>query len=677
MNRSKICFILAFVVTLVSADLHAQKKKMPTKQKPKTSQPPTQKKQTPNQKKQVVTTPTVREKPAENQAGEPDKKVRDIVAFFEFMLNTLGSSSTSIRDKEVLVRESYSKVFRDQKVQVEDDLENRNVITNKDVVAYLKDVDFFFTDVKFEFTVDKIEGGGTESNGVFYKVTLHRNLQGKTIDGEEVNNTVQRFIEINDNPEEGLKIVSIYTKGFDEREALTSWWNDLSYEWRSIFKRKVGVSHDSVTLEEIREIIDIDSLDISGNFFIRSMEPLSQLTALSTLNISGTMVEDLSPIRNLTTLRELALANTNIKDLSALKYASGMTRLDLRNVPLANADVIQKMPLLQQLDISGTMISDLTLLAGLTELRRLNASKTRISSIGALSELRAITELDISSTAVTDLATVGKLTGLVTLNIDSTKVADFRPLATATSLKTLYANQTRVENIQPLKGLPALEKVYCDQTPIVAAVANAFMAERPGVLIIYDSKDLLAWWGTLGVSWKKILFGLGADPTKDDLARITNLDSVNLSGNAAIEKLDPLARLPKLKVIIANATAVIDLTPIKDHQELVLLDVSNTDVTDLSPLRRLRKLAEVRANNTRVQNIDPLSELKQLVKIEVDDSGIHDIHAREFLATKPACLLVYKTYHVQRWWQRLSDDWKKVFSQQLKKPDPSDRKSVV
>ena len=74
-----------------------------------------------------------------------EEKVKDVVAFFELLLNTLGSNSTSARDKEIVITESYAKIFRDDKVQVEDDLdENRSVITNKDIVAYLKDVDFFF-----------------------------------------------------------------------------------------------------------------------------------------------------------------------------------------------------------------------------------------------------------------------------------------------------------------------------------------------------------------------------------------------------------------------------------------------------------------------------------------------------------------------------------------------------
>ena len=43
---------------------------------------------------------------------------------------------------------NYTKFFRDEDVQVEDDLiDERETVTNKNVQAYLKDVDFFFKNV--------------------------------------------------------------------------------------------------------------------------------------------------------------------------------------------------------------------------------------------------------------------------------------------------------------------------------------------------------------------------------------------------------------------------------------------------------------------------------------------------------------------------------------------------
>src|SRR5690349_8676114 len=98
------------------------------------------------QKKTSKTSKTAT-KSASKPAATPDptkqheQEVRDMVAFLAYVLNTIGSAGTDARDKDVLITESYTKIFRDGKVQVEDDLvEKRNVVTNKDVPAYLKDV---------------------------------------------------------------------------------------------------------------------------------------------------------------------------------------------------------------------------------------------------------------------------------------------------------------------------------------------------------------------------------------------------------------------------------------------------------------------------------------------------------------------------------------------------------
>ena len=197
-NRIWLVFFIGFALC-AGTDLRAQKAKQTKQTKPtkQTAAP-------------ALTDPELK---------AHEQKVKDMVAFLEYVLNTLGNNTTSARDKDVLVTESYTKIFRDAKVQVEDDLvEKRNVITNKDVQAYLKDVDFFFENIKFEFKIKDIQGKVNANDKLFYKVSLVRNMQGVTAEGKAVNNTIPRYIEINYDPNnQDLKIVSIYTNEFNEK----------------------------------------------------------------------------------------------------------------------------------------------------------------------------------------------------------------------------------------------------------------------------------------------------------------------------------------------------------------------------------------------------------------------------------------------------------------------------
>lgn len=654
MKPNRLCLFI--IAALLVFDAPAQKQKsQPTK---KTVQRSIAKKTEPPRKNVPASDP-----------AQDEKKVRDMVAFLSYMLNTLGSSNTSARDKDVLVTESYSKIFRDAKVQVEDDLaENRSVITNKDVVAYLKDINFFFKDVKFEFTIDKIDRGVNADNHTFYKVSLHRNLSGTTSEGNPITNTVPRYIEVNFNPkDQDLKIVSIYTKEFDEKASLTRWWKELSLEWQSIFRKKFHLS-DSVSYTDIKRVTLIDELELAGDKFIQSFEPLLQLKNLRRLNLSQTSITDLSPIRNLGELVELNLSHTAIRDLSPLRYLTKLMKLNLNTTEAADISVVQRMPKLLSLDLGYTGVTDLAPLMELSELSYLNLQATKISGLSAIENLTQITELNISRTSVQDISSIALFKNLVRLNCDSSRVQNFSGLSSLDNLKVLYANSTSLTDLQPLQKLQHLEKVYCDQTPIKKSAADAFMLAHPRVTVVYGSHDLKMWWSALSPDWKEVISKatkINADPSSEELTRIGNLDSINLTGRSQIKDLEPLLKFQRLRVVIARKTSVHDLVPIKDHREIKFLDVSETNVSDLSPVAHFTKLQTLKADGCQIGSIDGLQKTKTLQKLYVDATSINDINAAEFLQSNPKCLLIYKTVHLTRWWRGLSDNWKEVFLAQI------------
>jgi len=384
-----------------------------------------------------------------------EQKVRDMVKFLEYVLNTLGSSATSARDKDVLVTESFTKIFRDGKVQVEDDLvEKRNVITNKDVQAYLKDVDFFYFDVKFEFNIKEIKGSLNSNNKLFYKVSLIRNLRGTTVDGKTVNNTSPRFIEINYDPKDkDLKIVSIYTKEFDQRGALLTWWKTLPYEWQSFFKKKLNIVSDSIQLNDIQNIMTINAVDLSQESGLQNLEPLSQLSDLQSLNLANSNITDLSALRNLTGLVDLNLSNTKVQDISPLKYSDNLVSLNINNTPVTEISVLERMTKLERLEMRRTAVTDFTPLANATLLKVLDVKDTRIISLAPVTTLTSLTELNVSGTIIDDLVPLSGLKALTMLNLDSTKIFNLTALIALENMTTLSVNYTRVGDLASLQGL--------------------------------------------------------------------------------------------------------------------------------------------------------------------------------------------------------------------------------
>src|SRR5690606_27856916 len=273
--------------------------------------------------------------------------------------------------------------------------------------------------------------------------------------------------------------------------------------------------------------------------------------------------------------------------------------------------------------------------------------------------LPRLAELDVSRTTVQDLTPLQNLTSLKHLNIDSTGVRSIAPLKTSRSLEVLSANYSFISDLTPLLSLTRLRRIYCDQTPIGKAAADAFMSQRRDVLVIYDSRDLQAWWQTLPDEWQTVLSqaaSIPMTPGKEDLARTTNLDSINIGNNRAITTLEPLARLEKLRIVVAHNTGINDLSPLNNHRAIRFLDISDTEVTDLSPLSKFPALEVLRADRSAIASIEPLHGLKNLRELYVDRTSIHDVTAKEFLDRNPQSLIVYKTMHLDRWWQRLSPE---------------------
>ena len=162
------------------------------------------------------------QKLSKDEAAKYDTEIRQMLVYLEETMNFIGDSATIAAEKEIVFTESWSKIFIDDKVQVEDDLDNnRTSPINKDVQAYLKDIDFFFKWATFKFDLQSIANGVNDDGSVFFKVTLTRHLTAKTIADEMVDNVRNRFIEINlDRQNNSIKIASIYTTKVNEKESL-------------------------------------------------------------------------------------------------------------------------------------------------------------------------------------------------------------------------------------------------------------------------------------------------------------------------------------------------------------------------------------------------------------------------------------------------------------------------
>ncbi len=614
--------------------------------------------------------------------------VQNLIDFLEYSFNTIGNPKTTARDKDVIINQSYAKIFLNANVQVEDDLdENRETLINKDVQAYLKDIDFFFREAVFALNVSSIDHYFNAEKELYFIATLTRTLNGRTITGDSISSNKERFIEVNyDDVAQDLRIASIYTTRIDEKDELFAWWNKIPEAWREVLGHEayifdtirlskvsyiddtMAIAHywgtkempidtflvygsDTLRIEEtefveglftdtialrknvsyrlLQRIAGETEIDISGNLNIRTLSPLAQMGQVQKVNCANTLVEDLSPLRNLIKIESLDCSGTPVKSIAPLQYSISLKSLDIQSSNIGDMELLANLRNLEKINFSNTPADSLDMLSGMLNLRDLRFSNTFVSDLGPLRKLKQLLIINCSRTYINDLSPLQELLNIERLYISSTSVSNLDPLSGLEKLQTIYLDSTNVGNIQPLSGLPKLEKIYCDNTGITGSKANKFMAENPSVLVVHESVALSNWWNSMSEEWKNIFMEISVldpNPSKEQLHQAAKVTHLDISGNTKIKELTPLKMLEYLSSLNCSNTGIENLGPISDLIDLQSLNCSGTPIDNCEPLRDLLGLEYLDLSNTGLTDIQCISRIKSLKQLNISATGISVIN---------------------------------------------------
>ncbi len=589
-----------------------------------------------------------------------------LVKFFEGTLNFLADKKNPVKEKVIILNDSYLKFFMNEKVQVEDDLDEKRMVSlYKDIPAYLTDVDFFFKDARFIYTIQDVSVLKNDIGQTYFKVTANRNLKGITVNEDSVNSNKVRYFEINyDDSKQELKIASIYTTKMNEKEDMRHWWNGLSANWKLIFGKDLQVDanvplaqvysfNDTVAMVNgnpvnidagrfyslVLQVILMKEIDISGNTGLTDLDPLSKLSSLKKVSISNTPVTNLMPFRNLNQLEELDISGTQVVSLEPLRYSTHLRSIKMKKTPVLSLGV----------------------LSALTAMRILDCSETAIDSLQPIAELTALKDLRFSETRVSDLQPLSGLTNLEVLYFIHTPVANLDPLKNLTNLLLVFFDNTSVRSLDVFEQLPAIRKIYCDNTKIDPDRALQFMLKHPSVDLVFESEVLAKWWESMPPDWKKVFNlyrKLDISPGPEQLHHLITLDSLNINGRMAITSLDPVSKLTQLRILECANTAVNSLEPLTDLLEITLVNATNTKIPGVQPLSKSTNLSVLTIDHTAVNDISALKNLKKLTFIYADNTGLTLEKANEFMDENPGCLVISRTYENTQWWSQLSQAWK-------------------
>ncbi|MCQ2315640.1 MAG: leucine-rich repeat domain-containing protein [Bacteroidales bacterium] len=646
---------------------------------------------------------------SQKKGNTPDKNIDEykenikmMVKYLEDTFTFIGDPENTTQEKDIIFRESYTKIFENEDVQIEDDLDqDRRTSINKDVQAYLKDIDFFFKDVTFSFSIEKIEAKTNDDDKTYFLVTTMRSMNGHSISGDTVSDRRKRFMEINLEPfKKELKIASIYTTKPNENEALRTWWNTMPPAWKQYLGEKTFI-FDSIELKDLRHIY-LDSIvigsqangtvvektmaadmttvysalqtlsktteiNVSDNIDIHSLEPLAEMSDVISIDCSNTDIIDVSPIRNLSKIKTVNISNTLVDDISSLKYNSDITTFKADYTNIGDIETVSCFTKLNTLSIVGDTVSDITPINSCGQLTYLDISGTNVTTLDSVTIAPTLHNLNISSTEIADLEPIRHLEELQSINLDNTNVTDLSPLSNIMKLNEIEFSNTRVSDLMPLKDIPHLIRIYCDNTGIDSQKASEFQKANGNVMVIYETATLRSWWDGLQIYWKTAFtkqLDIDIEPNSEELHRLIQIKSLEV--DAAIQDVTPISRLTNLERLCIANTKIIDIQPLKGLLNLKTLEMQNTKIRDLKPLEDLGNLQEINIENTLVADLTPLHNSNNLLIVRAENSKINKTAALGLKNAQPQVTIIYQTKKLESWWNTLDNNWREIFKQYVK-----------
>ena len=420
---------------------------------------------------------------------------------------------------------------------------------------------------------------------------------------------------------------------------------------------------DSNTISDISplsHLTKLTSLNLSGND-ISDFSPLSNLTNLTTLTLINTTISNLLPLTNLTSLTDLNLAGNDLSnsDFSPLTSLTSLTRLELLVTKISDVSKLSSLANLTSLDLSYNSISDISVLSGLTKLTSLNISWNSISDISVLSGLTKLTNLVLSGNSISDISTLSSLTKLIWLTIGNNSISDISQLSGLTNLTGLNLWYNSISDISALAGLTKLTSLTIDSNSISDISPLSRLTNLTWLTIGRNSiSDISALAGLTSLEYLRLSnnsisdltplvsnTGLGSGDEVDvrrnplsDTSLNTHIPALQARGvevdfdNTGPRINDPTpVTIPdaNLRAVIADSLGKASGATITkgDMSTLTRLEALNKEIRDLTGLEYATNLTYLDLTSNLVSDVSALADLTSLRDLYLSNNVISDVSA--------------------------------------------------
>ena len=372
---------------------------------------------------------------------------------------------------------------------------------------------------------------------------------------------------------------------------------------------------------------------------ITDISALSELIALTWLNLSDNRITDISALSGLTGIETLTLYGNQITDITALSDLVRLRRLDLERNQITDVSPLSGLINLAWLDLSNNRLTDIAALSGLIGLETLLLDRTGLESIDALSSLRNLKSLSLSGNQIEGISSLSGLLSLETVILYGNRITAIPALWELPNLKSLALGVNRIVDISGLSGLSSLEAVDLKHNQITAIPA---LSKLPNLKILDCESNLItdvsglsglpaleavtlrhnriaAFPALTGPTSLRLLDLRGNQITElPDLSALGNLQMLDLEANW-ITVIPVMPELPNLKSLSLGDNKIADISGLSELMGLESLYLQGNEITDISPLRSLLDLSHL---DLRYNPLDESVYSDDLPVIEANNPGI-------------------------------------------------------
>ncbi|KAI0161232.1 hypothetical protein GGR57DRAFT_454057 [Xylariaceae sp. FL1272] len=331
-------------------------------------------------------------------------------------------------------------------------------------------------------------------------------------------------------------------------------------EWESMHELNISDKHlDSLHMLD-QFCTQVVTLDVSNNS-ISHLDGVPQ--SVRNLQMTNNLLSELTAWRHLMNLQYVDVSNNQIKSLYALKDLVHLRTLRADNNQITSLDGIKFHDSLETLRVRNNFITSVDLDG--TKLQRLvelDLENNQISSFKNCDQLTCLTTLNLQNNHLGGLILRDNvcLTGLRQLKISDNEWKSF-DLAVTPALRLLYADRNRISSITGMQSCRRLDSLSLREQKGDEILDTAFLNYACEVRKLFLSGNRLSSFNPtrdfLNLQYLE-LANCGLQSLIPELGQmLPNLRVLNINFNA-IESLDPLCCIPRLKRLFAAGNRLVE-----------------------------------------------------------------------------------------------------------------------